>query len=222
MGRSISLCYNAAHSALMTTLAQIRKFQRNLLDGMVRRNPSLGLDSRAEFFARIFEKYLEPRSRILDIGGGWGFYAEPLEKRGHDCTVLDIIKPGYQRAPVVIYDPRHPMPFADKSFDVSLIVTVMHHAPDPAAILREARRVTKKTLIVVEDLYHHELGRWWTIFRDQLYNFEFFGHPCQFRKKREWMKLFMDCGFEPYRDEQVYTWMAGMRILNGIFVLKAV
>lgn len=204
----------------MTTLARIRKFQRRLLDGVVRKNPSLGLEGRAEFFTRIIENYLEPASRILDIGGGWGFYADPLEKRGHSCTVLDIIKPGYQKAPVVIYDPQAPFPFADGSFDASLLMTVMHHVPDPAVLLREARRVTRKTLIVVEDLYHHELGKWWTILRDQIYNFEYFGHPCQFKTKKNWRALFRECGFLPVKEESVYTWMAGMRILNGVFVLK--
>lgn len=204
----------------MTTLKKIRKFQRNLLDGVVRNNPSLGLEARAEFFTRIFDKYLDSKSRILDIGGGWGFYAAPLEKRGHSCTVLDVVKPGYQKAPVVIYDPQESFPFKDGSFDTSLLVTVLHHVPDPAAILREARRVTRKTLIVVEDLYHHELGRWWTIWRDQLYNFEFFGHPCQFRKKEDWLQLFRQEGFSLVKEERVYTWMAGLRILNGVFVLK--
>ena len=202
------------------TLAKIRKFQRRFLDGMVRNNPSLGLDARAEYFTGIFDKYLEPASRILDIGGGWGFYADPLEKRGHSCTVLDIVKPGYQKAPVVIYDPREPFPFADGSFDTSMLVTVMHHVPDPATLLREARRVTRNTVIVVEDLYHHSLGRLWTILRDQIYNFEFFGHPRQFKTKENWLTLFRECGFTPLKEERVYTWMVGMRILNGVFVLK--
>ena len=202
------------------TLVKIRHIQRRVLDGMVRSNPSLGLDARAEYFAGLFNPYLDPHSRVLDIGGGWGFYAAPLEKRGHTCTVLDVVKPGYQKAPVVIYDPAHPMPFPDKSFDVSMLVTVLHHVADPVAVLREAKRVTRKTLIVVEDLYHHGLGRAWTILRDQIYNFEFFGHPCQFRKRQEWLDFFKAQGFEAVHDESVYTWMAGLRILNGIFILR--
>jgi ubiquinone/menaquinone biosynthesis C-methylase UbiE len=187
---------------------------------MVRKNPLLGLEGRAEFFTRIFEKYLEPDSRVLDIGGGWGFYAGPLEKRGHSCTVLDVVKPGYQKAPVVIYDPQEPIPFPDGCFDTSMLITVMHHVSDPAALLREAKRVTRNTLIVVEDLYHHELGRWWTILRDQIYNFEFFGHPRQFRTQDQWRDLFRECGFDSVKEERVYTWIAGMRILNGIFILN--
>lgn len=200
---------------------KIRRFQRQVLDGIVSRNPSLGLDQRAEFFTALFENFLPPQSRILDIGGGWGFYGEPLEKRGHSHTVLEVINPGYQRAPVVIYDPSKPMPFPDKSFDVSLFVTVLHHIPDPQAVLREAKRITRDRIIVVEDLYHHALGRLWTIFRDQLYNCEFYGHPCQFKKKEEWLRIFEALDFGVLNTQEVYTRLAGLKILNGIFVLKA-
>lgn len=191
-----------------------------MLDSIVRHAPFLRLDRRAEFITKLFENDLRPQSCILDIGGGWGFYKEPLEKRNHSHAVLEVTPPGYQRAPVILYDPAKPFPFNDKSFDSSLIVTALHHMPDPAAVLKEARRVTRDCVIVVEDLYHHSLGRLWTILRDQIYNLEFFGHPCQFRKKGQWLEMFRDLGFTVQRHQEIYTWMAGMRILNGLFVLK--
>lgn len=201
-------------------LNKIRSWQRQLSDKVVARFPSLQLERRAEFFVRLFEKHLTPQSRILDIGGGWGFYAAPLEQRGHDVTVLDVVKPGFQKAPVVVYKPGAPIPFPDKSFDVSMLVTVLHHIPDPEKVLREAIRVTRKTIVVVEDVYRHPLGRFWTILRDMIYNFEFIGHPCQFRKRSEWRNLFRANGLKPLEDKEVYTWIAGLRILNGVFILK--
>lgn len=218
------LCYNPAslNAPVSLTLDQkIRRFQRRVLDGIVSRNPSLGLDQRAEFFSAIFEKFLPPQSRIVDIGGGWGFYGEPLERRGHSHTVLEVIKPGYSRAPVVIYDPSQPMPFPDKSFDVSLFVTVLHHIPDPQAVLKEAKRITRGRILVVEDLYNHALGRIWTVLRDQIYNCEFFGHPCQFKKKDEWLRVFESLGLAALHTEEVETKLAGLKILNGVFVLDA-
>lgn len=214
------MCYN--RPVLAQTISWesgIRKLQRLALDGMVNNFPGLGLDKRAEFFVRIFENYLKPGSRVLDIGGGWGFYAAPLEKRGHELTVLDVVKPGLQKAPVVVYSGGK-MPFENNAFDASLLVTMLHHTPDPEAILKEAARVTRDKLIVVEDLYHHALGRFWTILRDRFYNFEFFGHPCQFKNREEWLEVFRRLDFSLCGEERVYTNLAGMRILNGIFVLK--
>ena len=201
-------------------LAHLREIQRRILDWVVSHFPSLNLDRRAEFFVQLFEKHLEPQSLILDVGGGWGFYDEPLKKRGHHPVILDVVKPGYQKAPVVLCGPDGRFPFPDKSFDTSLLITVLHHVPNPAQLLEEVRRVTRKTLIVVEDLYRHGLGKWWTKLRDQLYNFEFFGHPAQFRKSGEWMDLFSKSRFDLAEHREVYTWLSGLRILNGLFVLK--
>ena len=87
----------------------------------------------------LFENQLPQESRILDLGGGWGFYTEPLEKRGHQTAVVDVVKPGYQKAPVVIYGGER-IPFEDKSFDVTILITMLHHVPDPEKLVRESVR----------------------------------------------------------------------------------
>ncbi len=198
---------------------KIRVFQRSIQDAMVRSFPSLELDKRAEGFVEIFEKHLSPKSDVLDIGGGWGFYAGPLERRGHQLTVLDVVKPSVQKAPVIIY-PGGRMPFEGKTFDASMMVTMLHHTPDPEAILREAARVTRGRVIVIEDIYNNPLGRLWTILRDQIYNFEFFGHPCQFKDASGWKALFERCGLALVEETQLTTRLAGLSILNVVFVLE--
>lgn len=197
----------------------VRDVQTRILDGLVRGSASRQLQDRAEFFTSLFEKELPPQSSILDIGGRWGFYAGPLEKRGHKPLVLDVVRPGFQKAPVVIYN-GSTMPFADKSFDVSILVTVLHHIRDQVAVLQEARRVTRKRILVVEDLYHHPAGRIWTILRDRLLNFEWFGHPCGFKNRDGWESFFKGQGFQVRGCREVYTWLCGLRILNGVFVLE--
>ena len=200
-------------------ITKIYKWQRLLLDGVIAANPGLGLDIRAEGFVKIFENHIPNRSRILDIGGGWGFYDQPLRQRGHQVAVLDVVTPGYARAPVILYDGER-FPFADDRFETSLLITVLHHVKDPAAVVREARRVTRHCIIIVEDLYHHALGRLWTILRDRIYNFELLGHPCRFKKKSEWIQFLNNLDLRLVTEKEVYTWLAGMRILNGVFVLE--
>lgn len=197
----------------------IRRFQRRLLDWIVRSFPGIGLDRRAESIVSLIQGFIPTGSRVLDIGGGWGFYVEPLQQaRNCDVTVLDVVSPGFRKAPVVLYEGGK-MPFPDRSFDVSLLVTMLHHVPHPEKVLLEAKRVTRRTVIVVEDLYRTAAGRWWTILRDQIVNLEFFGHPCQFRKKDEWARCFKELGFGLQSAEEVSTSLLGMKILNGIFVL---
>lgn len=197
----------------------VQVFLRSVLDCLVRRFAHGALEKRAEGLVRLFENQIPKNSCVLDLGGGWGFYDKPLRERGHEPLVLDVVKPGYQKAPVVIYDGTR-IPFPDKSFDVALLVTMLHHVADPEALLREVRRVTRRKVVVVEDLYHHELGRFWTIGRDRLLNLELLDHPHQFRKHKEWTEFFRGLGFESEFFEKFYTWLAGFRILNGLYVFK--
>ena len=200
---------------LLKMMRKIRKWQHRALSAIVSKNSNIGLDARAELLVGHFEHQLPPGSRILDIGGGWGFYREPLSRRGHEHVVIDVVKPGIQKAPVVIY-PGKRIPFDDKSFDVSLFVTVLHHIHDIDAVIEEACRVTRKKIIIVEDFYHHELGRWWTVLRDQIYNFEFFGHPKNFKKKQEWI-VFLEAKSLLFKEAiEIKTELAGLSILNGI------
>jgi 2-polyprenyl-3-methyl-5-hydroxy-6-metoxy-1,4-benzoquinol methylase len=198
---------------------RLHRWQRALLDGTIAANPGLGLDKRAEGFVRMFENHIPARSRILDIGGGWGFYDQPLRQRGHEVALLDVVAPAYRRAPMILYDGER-FPFVDDCFETSLLITVLHHVKDPAAVVREAQRVTRHCIIVVEDLYHHALGRLWTILRDRIYNFEFFGHPCRFKKKSGWNQFFDRLDLRLVAEKEIYTRLAGMRILNGVFVLQ--
>jgi len=197
----------------------LQAFQRRILDGIVRHFAHRALEVRAEKMVRLFEKQIPRGSRILDLGGGWGFYAEPLKKGGHEHLVLDVVNPGYQKAPVVLYDGSK-IPFPDESFDVTILVTMLHHVPDPQALFKEVRRVTRQQVIVVEDLYHHAVGRFWTICRDRLLNIEFATHPHQFRKDGAWREFFKAAGFEVSSFKSFYTWLSGFRILNGVYVLQ--
>jgi len=203
----------------MSLETRIRKAQRGCLDWTVRHFPGLGLERRAEDFVALFNSYIAPGSRVLDIGGGWGFYVDPL-KRSRDCevTVLDVVEPAFRKAPVVTYEGGQ-IPFPDRSFDVSLLITVLHHVESPEKVLEEAKRVTRRFVIVVEDLYRHWAGRFWTILRDSFYNFEFAGHPRNFRDKSGWLECFRRLGFRMKDQSEVYTRLLGIRILNGIFVL---
>jgi len=190
------------------------------LDWTVKRFPSIGLEERAEGFVALFNQHVHSGSKVLDIGGGWGFYVEPLERlRNCDVTVLDVVEPGFRRAPVVIYEGEQ-IPFPDRSFDVSLLITVLHHVQSPEKVLAEAKRVTRRFVIVVEDLYRHWAGRLWTILRDSFYTFEFVGHPHNFRDKKGWRECFQKLGFQVEAEKEVYTSLLGVRILNGVFILN--
>lgn len=203
----------------MTFKQKIILIQKNVRDFLAGSFFKEKLEQRAEDLVQTFENYLSSRDQVLDIGGGWGFYSAPLKKRGCHLTVLDVHKPSFQKAPVIIYS-GDKMPFKGKSFNTSLLVTTLHHAEKVDDLIHDAVRVTKRFIIVVEDLYHHALGRMWTILRDQFYNFEFFGHPKNFRSQSEWTQAFEKAGCRQVYFQEVKTNLAGFSILNGIFVFQ--
>jgi demethylmenaquinone methyltransferase/2-methoxy-6-polyprenyl-1,4-benzoquinol methylase len=122
------------------------------------------------FGATIFPVYraavaaVEPREglSVLDICTGTGEMAIRLAKRGASVVGVDITQPmldeGRRKGrdlPIrfLVADARR-LGFEDKSFDVSVLSLALHDMPRKVRIevLREARRVTRSRIVVVD--YH--------------------------------------------------------------------
>lgn len=90
---------------------------------------------------------------VLDIGTGDGLLARRVlaHRRDLQWTAVDTLPRPQAYVPVKIFDGRQ-LPFPDKTFDVALFVDVLHHADDPMALLREAVRVTRGSLLIKDHL----------------------------------------------------------------------
>ena len=110
-----------------------------------------------------------------------------------DLSLTDQIEP-------VIYDGKN-LPFADKSFDTVLLLTVLHHIPEAETVLKECQRVADK-IIIIEDIYKNQVQKYLTYFTDSLFNFEFIGHPHSNKRDSEWRNLFADLNLELKYTEQ--------------------
>jgi len=136
-------------------------------------------------------------SSLLDVGAGIGDVAQELTRtRAVHCVGLDhkrlLFQPASPRS--LVLGDAHEMAFQDESFDTVLLVTVLHHCRQPRQVLREARRVTKGRILVVEDVYASRPGRILTIIKDAILNLELFGHPRQFHSPPQWEDLFSQVG----------------------------
>lgn len=93
---------------------------------------------------------LLPPGRLVDVGCGSGAIAAAVREARPDVTPegFDVlVRPG-TAIPVSRFDGRR-LPLEDFAADAALVVDVLHHAEDPAALLAECARVAR--VVVVKD-----------------------------------------------------------------------
>ncbi|HQR79068.1 MAG TPA: demethylmenaquinone methyltransferase [Actinomycetota bacterium] len=99
-----------------------------------------------------------PGKRVLDIAAGTGTSSQAFAERGAQVVACDfslgMLRVGRQRLPHLPFVAGDAMslPFADRTFDAVTISFGLRNIHDPAAGLREMRRVTRPggTLVVCE------------------------------------------------------------------------
>lgn len=171
------------------------------------------LESRGRQKWKRLETHAPPCRRLLDLGAGEGYVGRAAQRATHAEVVLaDVADFNRTPLPLVVYDGRR-LPFEDDAFDVTLLVFVLHHATDPAVVLREARRVTRHRVLVLESVFEGTWDRWWLGVADRLANRLRGGNVMrdqeqhlQFRRASEWRRMFVKTGFRIAVEEQRGGW----------------
>jgi SAM-dependent methyltransferase len=141
---------------------------------------------------------LEERGGILDFGCGLGYIGCLIsEQTKRHLAYVDVRKypftcPGLE---VTMFDGIK-IPYPDKSFDTTLIVSVLHHVPDPIKSLQEILRVSGREIIVCEDLVRSKKEMVTEALKDTITNC-FLPHMwMKYKIDSDWEKIFIELGLK--------------------------
>ena len=90
--------------------------------------------------------------KILDLGCATGEYCITLEEMGFECTGADInpqyVEEACKKGVNAIVAKGDDLDFEDRSFDTVLLFEVLEHVKNPQNLLKEAKRVAKKNVLI--------------------------------------------------------------------------
>ncbi|HEX2026097.1 MAG TPA: class I SAM-dependent methyltransferase [Actinomycetota bacterium] len=171
--------------------------------------------------------HLEPGTTLLDLGSGTGRISRWLaERRGIRPTLADVADFGNRVGgfPYVrLADPLR-LPFADRSFDVVMMLFVLHHLErweDQERLLGEAARVARRRLVLIEDTPTSALDRAFNVAWDWVLNLRHGVHtPFTFRTVDGWKAVFARAGLRVAHQETYRArWPTLMTYHHTLFVL---
>lgn len=170
---------------------------------------------------RHAEAWLKPGTTVLDVGCGMGYTLEVLnEDFGITSFGCDVVPSTHRIQRFTRFD-GNTLPFADKSIDITLLIFVLHHAEDAAALLREAARVARTAVFVVEDTPRTMLDRRWGEMHIRNFNRRH-GIPWagRIRTEREWKQLFRFAGLPLMSSGQLTRFERLPPVSRTAFVLE--
>ena len=121
-------------------------------------NEKIGFPLRWKYLVSRLSPYLNDVNKVLDLGASCGRLANELSKKHPkiDFVGVDTHVQPKTFIPIKEYDGKK-LPFPDNSFDCVIIIDVLHHDENPEIILKEAKRVSKKYILVKDHFWNNKL-----------------------------------------------------------------
>jgi methionine biosynthesis protein MetW len=110
-------------------------------------------DQAIQFRHKATLEMVEKDSTVLDLGSGDGLLLSLLKEKSITGKGLDLSEEGVAKAnakglDTKVFDFGNRLPFPDNSFDTVIALDVLEHLYDPESLLKEAKRVSKRNVII--------------------------------------------------------------------------
>lgn len=140
----------------------------------------------------------EDGSTILDVGCDDGIIAQKMMEANPSLKIvgIDIQSHRPSKIPRKIYDGKR-IPYPDNSFDVVMVLDVLHHTNDILSMLKEIKRVSRKHIIIKDHMTYGTFSEYMISFADFVSNAPF-GIKCAFNfpSPERWDSYFNQLGLK--------------------------
>lgn len=121
-------------------------------------NENIVFPLRWKYLVKYLSPYLRNSKKVLDLGASEGRLANELSKKlpNIDFVGVDTHVQPKTFIPIKRYNGKK-NPFPDNSFDCVMVIDVLHHDKNPTRILGEARRVSKKYILIKDHYWNNSL-----------------------------------------------------------------
>lgn len=189
---------------------------------------SIVFDRRIRVLARHLANVIPEHVSVLDVGCGDGLLARSISQMRPDLAFqgIEVLLRPETHIEVTEFD-GSTVPFSEKSFDVVMMVDVLHHTDDPCVLLREASRVAASAVVLKD----HTLTGWMSEptlrFMDRVGNARHgVALPYNYWRPDQWSDAFEQLGLEIEEWKErlgLYWWPASLLFDRRLhFVAKLV
>lgn len=147
---------------------------------------------RVKVLSKAIADLIPPDCRILDVGCGDGLIDKMIMDIRKDAQIegIDVLVRPHTFIEVKKFDGSK-IPYSDNSFDCVMFVDVLHHTTEPASLLKEAARVSKKWLIIKDHIKKNRMDEKILKFMDWVGNARHgVALPYNYMTEEEWQDLF--------------------------------
>lgn len=177
----------------------------SILQKLFRRKHLPGYIKRAKRVSEIIKPWLRTGDKVLDFGCGNFLIGKTLQ---NDINVqvfgVDVIDVNKTDLPFTVYN-GEVIPFDNNSFDVTYAAFIFHHTTNINALVSECARVTKRRLLILEDVYFNKLELFVTKFLDHvnLLTASDMNIPMNFKQETEWLSQLKRPGLKLVKSKKI-------------------
>jgi SAM-dependent methyltransferase len=153
---------------------------------------------RRSFLSKKLVTFLDTCETVLDLGASCGRLANEIKnlKPSLKFEGVDVYIQPDTAIKVTKYDGLN-IPFEENSFDAVTIVDVLHHSEDLEQVIKEAKRVSKKYILIKDHYYENQIEynllKYVDYFGNKPYDIEL---KYNFLKLSEWERIFSRNGLK--------------------------